>query len=159
MDAAITLFGHHNSLAYLFAAFAHGALWAAAIRFLLAAEIVRFGFGRARPFTFCFAHRAFCARLILRPLDDPSRASREFTKTELCALRKAIGSSRRGNAADSGGNEAPDRPRRTRPKLKKAQQRLDRAVLAQLPEPNASTPSRHEALESEPSTGLVSLPS
>jgi hypothetical protein len=45
MDAAITLFGHHNSLAYLFAAFAHRALWAAAIRFLPAAEIVRFGFG------------------------------------------------------------------------------------------------------------------
>jgi hypothetical protein len=58
MDAAITLFGHHNSLAYLFAAFAHRALWAAAIRFLPAAEIVRFGFG-AWPFTFCFAHRAF----------------------------------------------------------------------------------------------------
>ena len=65
MDAAITLFGHHNSLAYLFAAFAHRALCAAAIRLRPAAEIVRFGFG-ARLFAFCFAHRAFCARLILR---------------------------------------------------------------------------------------------
>jgi hypothetical protein len=45
MDAAITLFGHHNSLAYLFAAFAHRAFCAAAIRFLPAAEIVRFSFG------------------------------------------------------------------------------------------------------------------
>jgi hypothetical protein len=41
--------------------FAHLALCAAAIRFLPAAEIVRFGFG-AR--LFAFAHRAFCARLI-----------------------------------------------------------------------------------------------
>ena len=45
MDAAITLFGHHNSLAYLFAAFAHHALCAAAILLRPAAEIVRFGFG------------------------------------------------------------------------------------------------------------------
>ena len=41
--------------------FAHLALCAAAIRFLPAAEIVRFGFG-AR--LFAFAHRAFCARLM-----------------------------------------------------------------------------------------------
>jgi len=33
-----------------------------------------------------------------------------------------------GNTADSGGNEAPDRARRTRPRLKKAQERLDREV-------------------------------
>jgi hypothetical protein len=49
--------------AYFFPAriFAHRALCAAAILFLPAAEIVRFGFG-ARPFA--FAHRALCARLI-----------------------------------------------------------------------------------------------
>ena len=41
--------------------FAHLARWAAAILFLPAAEIVRFGFA-ARPLV--FAHRAFCARLI-----------------------------------------------------------------------------------------------
>ena len=41
--------------------FAHLALCAAAIRFLPAAEIVRFGVA-----VFCFAHRALCARLILR---------------------------------------------------------------------------------------------
>ena len=41
--------------------FAHRALCAAAIRFLPAAEIVRFGLA-----VLCFAQRAFCARLILR---------------------------------------------------------------------------------------------
>ncbi len=41
--------------------FAHLALCAAAIRFLPAAEIVRFGLA-----VLVFAHRAFCARLILR---------------------------------------------------------------------------------------------
>jgi hypothetical protein len=48
---------------FFFAAlsFAHLALCAAAIRFLPAIDIVRFGFG-ARPFA--FAQRAFCARLI-----------------------------------------------------------------------------------------------
>jgi hypothetical protein len=43
--------------------FAHRALCAAAIRFLPAVEIVRFGFGAC---PFAFAQRAFCARLILR---------------------------------------------------------------------------------------------
>jgi|ERR1035441_1896203 hypothetical protein len=48
--------------------FAHRARCAAAILFLPAAEIVRFGLG-ARPFA--FAQRAFCARLIrLRPAAD-----------------------------------------------------------------------------------------
>jgi len=40
--------------------FAHLVLCAAAIRFLPAAEIVRFGLA-----FLCFAYRAFCARLIL----------------------------------------------------------------------------------------------
>ncbi len=40
--------------------FAHRALCAAAIRFLPAAEMVRFGVA------FGFDHRAFCARLIFR---------------------------------------------------------------------------------------------
>jgi hypothetical protein len=43
--------------------FAHLARCAAAIRFLPAAEIVRFGFGA---WPFAFAHRAFCACAILR---------------------------------------------------------------------------------------------
>jgi len=43
-DAPITVLGHRNSLAYLFA-FAHRALCAAAILLRPAAEIVRFGFG------------------------------------------------------------------------------------------------------------------
>jgi hypothetical protein len=51
--------------------FAHLALCAAAILFLPAADMVRFGFS-ARPFA--FAHRAFCAKLIfLRAAADMVR--------------------------------------------------------------------------------------
>ena len=53
---------------FFFAArnFAQRARAAAAIRFLPAADMVRFGFG-VRPFA--FAHRAFCARLIRLRVD------------------------------------------------------------------------------------------
>ena len=44
-------------------AFAQRARWAAAIRLRPAADIVR------RGFAFCFAQRAFCAKLILRRAD------------------------------------------------------------------------------------------
>jgi hypothetical protein len=62
---------HRPGLASFYAArfiFAHLALCAAAIRFLPAAEIVRVGLV-AWPPVFCFAQRAFCAKLIFLRAD------------------------------------------------------------------------------------------
>jgi hypothetical protein len=72
--------------------FAHLALCAAAIFFLAATDIVRFGFA-----VLVFAHRAFCARLIfLRPAADivrdapfelpPSAASASSMRWSCCCV-------------------------------------------------------------------------
>jgi hypothetical protein len=68
--------------------FAHLALCAAAILFLPAAEIVRFGFA-ARPFA--FAHRARCARAILRrEAADTIRVGRPDLRDTLVPFKDSI---------------------------------------------------------------------